>query len=273
MARYHVSKDDPNKADPKSEEILPTLDKPFWNHDGGTVGFGPDGFLYIAIGDGGLANDPYKNGQNLSKLLGKLLRIDVDHKQGDLPYAIPADNPFVGKEGARGEIWAYGLRNVWRFAFDGETGALWAADVGQDTYEEIDLIVKGGNYGWNIREGLHPFILKRQKPPANDVKPAGIIDPIWEYDHNVGKSITGGFVYRGKKIPELQGAYIYADYVAGKSWALRYDFEQKKVTANRPIPVSGNPAVMSFGTDQDNEIYFTTASAKGQGVFMILPAD
>jgi glucose/arabinose dehydrogenase len=273
MARYHVSKDDPNKADPKSEEILLTLDKPFWNHDGGTVGFGPDGFLYIAIGDGGLANDPYKNGQNLSKLLGKLLRIDVDHKQGDLPYAIPADNPFVGKEGARGEIWAYGLRNVWRFAFDGETGVLWAADVGQDTFEEIDLIVKGGNYGWNIREGLHPFILKRQKPPANDVKPAGIIDPIWEYDHNVGKSITGGFVYRGKKIPELQGAYIYADYVAGKLWALRYDFEQKRVTANRPIPVSGNPAVMSFGTDQDNEIYLTTASAKGQGVFMILPAD
>ncbi|HET6327048.1 MAG TPA: PQQ-dependent sugar dehydrogenase [Planctomycetaceae bacterium] len=273
VARYHVSKDDPNKADPNSEEILMTIDKPFWNHDGGTLAFGPDGFLYIALGDGGLANDPYKNGQNLSKLLGKLLRIDIDHKQSDLPYAIPADNPFVGKEGARPEIWAFGLRNLWRFAFDSETGALWAADVGQDTYEEIDLIVKGGNYGWNIREGLHPFVLKRQKPPANATKPANVIDPIWEYDHGIGKSITGGFVYRGKKIPELQGAYIYADYVAGKLWALRYDFEQKKVTANRPIPVSGNPPVMSFGTDQDNEIYFTTASAKGQGVFMILPAE
>ncbi|HEV7998559.1 MAG TPA: PQQ-dependent sugar dehydrogenase [Planctomycetaceae bacterium] len=273
VARYHVSKDDPNKADPNSEEILLTLDKPFWNHDGGTLAFGPDGFLYIALGDGGLANDPYKNGQNLSKLLGKMLRIDVDHKQGDLPYAIPADNPFAGKEGARPEIWAYGLRNVWRFAFDSETGTLWAADVGQDTYEEIDLIVKGGNYGWNIREGLHPFKLKRQKAVADTGKPANVIDPIWEYNHDVGKSITGGFVYRGKKIPELQGAYIYADYVAGKLWALRYDPEQKKVTANRPIPVTGNPAVMSFGTDQDNEIYFTTASAKGQGVFMILPAD
>jgi glucose/arabinose dehydrogenase len=273
VARYHVSKDDPNKADPSSEEILLTLDKPFWNHDGGTLAFGPDGYLYIALGDGGLANDPYKNGQNLSKLLGKLLRIDVDRKQGDLPYAIPADNPFVGKPEARAEIWAYGLRNIWRFAFDSETNVLWAADVGQDTYEEIDLIVKGGNYGWNIREGLHPFAAKGRKPPADAVKPANVIDPIWEYDHNVGKSITGGFVYRGKKIPDLQGAYIYADYVAGKLWALRYDFEQKKVISNRPIPAAGNPAVMSFGTDQEGEIYFTTASAKGQGVFMILPAD
>jgi glucose/arabinose dehydrogenase len=273
LARYHASKDDPNKADPTSEEILLTLDKPFWNHDGGTLAFGPDGYLYIAIGDGGLANDPYKNGQNLSKLLGKMLRIDIDRKQGDLPYAIPADNPFVGKPDARPEIWAYGLRNVWRFAFDPETNVLWAADVGQDTYEEIDLIVKGGNYGWNIREGLHPFAAKGRKPPADAVKPANVIDPILEYDHNVGKSITGGFVYRGKKIPELQGAYLYADYVAGKLWALRYDPEQKKVTANRPIPASGNPAVMSFGIDQDGEAYFTTASAKGQGVFMMLPAD
>ena len=182
------------------QEILLTLDKPFWNHDGGTLAFGPDGYLYIAIGDGGLANDPYKNGQNLSKLLGKMLRIDVDHKQGDLPYAIPADNPFVGKQDARPEIWAYGLRNVWRFAFDSDT--LWAADVGQDTWEEIDLIVKGGNYGWNIREALHPFVAKGRRAPKNVVKPAGVIDPIWEYDHNIGKSITGGSVYRGKKIPE-----------------------------------------------------------------------
>jgi glucose/arabinose dehydrogenase len=269
VARYRVSKDDPDKAEPGSEEILLTLDKPFWNHDGGTLAFGPDGYLYIAIGDGGLANDPYKNGQNLSKLLGKLLRIDVDHKQGDLPYAVPADNPFVGVKNARPEIWAYGLRNVWRFAFDGDI--LWAADVGQDTWEEIDLIVKGGNYGWNIREALHPFVAKGRRARKNAVKPAGVIDPIWEYDHNIGKSITGGSVYRGKKIPELEGAYVYADYVAGKLWALRYDFDQKRVTANRPIPVAGNPPVMSFGVDQDGEMYFTTASAKGQGVFMLLP--
>jgi glucose/arabinose dehydrogenase len=271
VARYHVSKDDPNKADPNSEEILLTLDKPFWNHDGGTLGFGPDGYMYIAIGDGGLANDPYKNGQNLSKLLGKLLRIDIDHKTGDLPYAIPPDNPFVGKPDARGEIWAYGLRNVWRFAFDGDV--LWAGDVGQDAYEEIDLIVKGGNYGWNIREGFHPFVAKGRKPPKNAVKPANAIDPVWDYDHNVGKSIIGGLVYRGKKIPELQGAYLYADYVSGKLWALRYDFDKKKVIANRPIPAKANPTVMSFGVDADGEVYFTIPSAKGQGVFMLLPPE
>jgi glucose/arabinose dehydrogenase len=272
VARYHVSQDDPNQADPKSAEILLTLDKPFWNHDGGTLAFGPDGYLYIALGDGGLANDPFKNGQNLSKLLGKLLRIDVDRKDGHRPYAIPADNPFVGKKHARPEIWAYGLRNVWRFAFDSDTNVLWAADVGQDAYEEIDLIVKGGNYGWNIREGLHPLTAKGRKPRTRIVKPASVIDPIWEYNHDVGKSIIGGFVYRGKKIPELQGAYLYADFVAGKLWALRYDPEQKLVTANRPIPANGNPTVMSFGTDQDGEAYFTTPSPKGQGVFMLLPA-
>jgi glucose/arabinose dehydrogenase len=269
LARYHVSKDDPNKADPASEEILITFTKPFWNHDGGTIVFGPDGYLYIAVGDGGLANDPYKNGQNLSKLLGKLLRIDVDHKSGDLPYAIPPDNPFVNEKDARPEIWAYGLRNVWRFVFDGNV--LWAADVGQDMYEEIDLIVKGGNYGWNIREGLHPFAPKGRKPRADAVKPANAIDPIWEYDHDIGKSIIGGPVYRGKKIPELQGAYIYADYVSGKLWALWYDFDKKRVTANRPIPAPGNPTVMSFGTDAEGEVYFTIPSAKGQGIYMLLP--
>ena len=204
LAAYRVSKDDPNRADPASEEILLDIKKPFWNHDGGTIAFGPDGHLYIALGDGGAANDPMANGQKLSTILGKILRIDVDHKDGDLAYAIPKDNPFVGKADVRPEIWAYGLRNVWRMAFDRKTGTLWAGDVGQDYWEEIDLIERGGNYGWNIREGMHPFIKKGAEAPAVATPLAGAIDPIWEYNHEVGKSITGGLVYRGKRLPELE---------------------------------------------------------------------
>jgi glucose/arabinose dehydrogenase len=267
IARYRVSKDDPNKADADSEEILLVLDKPFWNHDGGTLAFGPDGFLYIAVGDGGMANDPFGNGQKLSTLLGKILRIDVDGKTSDRPYAIPADNPLVDNKDARPEIWAYGLRNVWRFAFDPQTSVLWAADVGQDTWEEIDLIEKGGNYGWNVREGLHPFAKKGTTAPADAVKPSGVIDPIWEYHHDLGKSITGGLVYRGKNIPDLAGAYLYADYVSGKLWALWYDADKKVVTANREIPLPKSIPIMSFGEDEKGELYFTTYSAEGQGIY------
>jgi glucose/arabinose dehydrogenase len=272
IARYRVSKDDPNKADPTSEKILLVLDKPFWNHDGGTLAFGPDGYLYIAVGDGGLAADPFGNGQKLTMLLGKILRIDVSGTAGDLPYKIPMDNPFVGKADARPEIWAYGLRNVWRLAFDPKTKVLWAGDVGQDTWEEIDLIEKGGNYGWNIREGFHPFVKKGAKPPADDTKRPDLIDPIFEYHHDLGKSITGGAVYRGKNIPDLDGAYLYADYVAGKLWALWYDPATKKVTANREIPLPKAIPVMSFGEDEKGELYFTTYSPEGQGVYRLLPA-
>jgi glucose/arabinose dehydrogenase len=269
VSRYRASDSELAKGDPGSEEILLVMDKPFWNHDGGTIVFGPDGYLYIAVGDGGLANDPFGNGQKLSTLLGKILRIDVDRKQGELAYAIPADNPFVGRRGARGEIWAYGLRNVWRFAFDPKTGLLWAGDVGQDTWEEIDLVVKGGNYGWNVREGLHPFVRKGGAPPATDKKPAGMIDPIWEYHHDVGKSITGGVVYRGKDVPELVGAYLYADYVSGKLWALWYDAEKNVVTANREIPLPTPIPIMSFGEDERGEVYFTTAAPDGRGVYRV----
>lgn len=265
VARYRVSKDDPNRADPESEEILLVFDKPFWNHDGGTICFGPDGYLYIAVGDGGLRDDPFGNGQKLSTLLGKILRIDVNSRFANAAYGIPADNPFVKERRARPEIYAYGLRNVWRMAFDPETKILWAGDVGQDTWEEIDLIVKGGNYGWNLREATHPFG-KKGSPPRRD-----LIEPIWEYHHDVGKSITGGHVYRGRTIPELVGAYLYADYVAGKMWALWYDLEKKQVVANREIPLPSPIPVMSFGEDETRESYFATYSAEGQGIFRLGP--
>jgi glucose/arabinose dehydrogenase len=259
VSRFRVSKDDPNKADPDSEEVLLKIEKPFWNHDGGTLCFGPDGYLYLTHGDGGDANDPFKNGQNLKTLLGKVLRIDVDHKDAGKNYAIPKDNPFAGRDDARGEIWAYGLRNIWRMSFDKKTGVLWAGDVGQNLYEEIDLIVKGGNYGWSVREGLHPFG-KTGVGPGKD-----LIEPIWEYHHDLGKCIIGGHVYRGPRLPELDGHYLYADYVTNKLWALRYDESKRRVVSNRPLKASGVP-VLSFGEDEKGEVYTVEESLKGQGI-------
>lgn len=278
VARFRVNPNDPNQADPASEEQILVMDKPYWNHDGGTVDFGPDGYLYLCAGDGGLANDPHENGQNLNTLLGSIMRIDIDHQEGDLAYAIPADNPFANEAGKRGEIWAYGLRNVWRFAFDPKTGVLWAGDVGQDTWEEIDIIVRGGNYGWNVREGLHPFVpLQRGRDRGRNLRntqndtptPEGMIDPIFEYHHDIGKSITGGVVYRGKNIPQLDGAYLYADYVSGKLWALWYDFDKQVVTANREIPLPSAIPIMSFGVDEAGEVYFTTYSQEGRGIYRL----
>ncbi len=252
VSRFRVSKDDPNKADPDSEERILEVQHPFWNHKGGTLAFGPDGYLYIAIGDGGLHDDPFKNGQNLKTHLAKILRIDVDHKDPGKNYAIPKDNPFVDrKDEALPEIYAYGLRNPWRISFDKQTGTLWCADVGQDLWEEIDLITKGGNYGWNVREGVHKF-----GPNGSEPRP-DLIEPIWDYHHNIGKSITGGHVYRGKKLPQLDGCYLYADYVTGKVWALKYDEAQKKVVANYTIRGNVSP-IMSFGEDEQGEAYYTT---------------
>jgi glucose/arabinose dehydrogenase len=254
ISRFRVSQDDPNRADPGSEEIIMEIPQPFWNHDGGTIIFGPDGYLYVGLGDGGSGGDPFGHGQNLGTLLGSVLRIDVDHKDEGLAYAIPKDNPFVGQEGARGEIWAYGIRNIWRMAFDRETGVLWAGDVGQDIWEEVDIITKGGNYGWNLREGMHPF--NRRGHRGSEARP-DLIEPLIEYHHDVGKSITGGNVYRGKAVPELVGAYLYADFVSGKMWALWYDQQAKRVTANREI-VSSAGAVITFGEDDAGETYYTT---------------
>jgi glucose/arabinose dehydrogenase len=260
LSRFRVRKDDPNRADPASEEELLRISKPFWNHDGGTLCFGPDGYLYVAVGDGGAANDPFNHGQDLGKLFGKVLRLDVDHKDKGQAYAVPKDNPFVGRPGARPEVWAYGLRNVWRMAFDRKTGKLWASDVGQDLYEEIDLLVAGGNYGWNVREGLHPFGARGSGPRK------GLVEPIWEYHHDVGKSLTGGVVYRGRRLPELEGAYLYADYVTAKIWALRYDEAKGRVVANRRVR-DPNVPVLSFGEDEAGEVYFLTYTPTGKGIY------
>jgi glucose/arabinose dehydrogenase len=273
LERYRVSKDDPDSADAASGEEILRVEHPAWNHKGGTICFGPDGYLYVAYGDGGKQNDPFGNGQNLQNLLGKVLRIDVDSKGEKTAYGIPDDNPFVavmaengGKpprpSGVRREIWAYGLRNPWRMSFDRRTGRLWIADVGQDLWEEINLGAKGANYGWSLREGNQPYA------PTNTATGPGFVDPVWQYAHDVGKSITGGNVYRGKKLPELDGCYLYADYVSGRLWALTVDDATKRASANRPIPHDreGLP-VLSFGEDEAGEVYFTILSPDGRGIY------
>lgn len=264
VSRFKVSKTDPKKADPASEEVIIRFEKPFWNHDGGTIAFGADGYLYVTHGDGGNANDPHENGQNLKTLLGKVLRLDIDHKADGKNYAIPKDNPFVGKDAAP-EVWCYGLRNVWRMAFDRTTGQLWAADVGQNLYEEIDILTAGGNFGWNLREGLHPFGKK-----GVDVRP-DLIEPLWEYHHDLGKSITGGLIYRGKSLPELVGSYIYADYITGQIYALTYDAKQNRVVANRQLKSTGIP-IISFGEDAAGEVYTLVVAQNGKGISRIVKA-
>jgi glucose/arabinose dehydrogenase len=257
VSEFHVSKD-PDVADKTSERILMQWERPNWNHDGGQLEFGPDGYLYISVGDGGGKNDQYGNAQKTDSLMAKILRIDVDHSSSALPYEIPASNPFVKDKNFRPEIYAWGLRNPWRFSFDRKTGLLYCGDVGQDKWEEIDIIQKGGNYGWSYREGLHEF--KEDAP-----KEAKFIDPILEYPHNAvlstnhmpGISITGGFVYRGKKIPGLRGIYVYGDWGNGNIWGLRY--ENGKVTQTSVLELAPKVfpprQISSFGEDADGELY------------------
>ncbi len=240
-----------NRVDPATETILLKYEQPYANHNGGKVAFGPDGFLYIAAGDGGSGGDPQNNGQNLKTMLGKILRIDVN-KTDKGNYGIPADNPFVGNANALPEIYAYGLRNPWRFSFDAETGQLWAGDVGQNKLEEIDIIKKGGNYGWRLKEGQDCY------NPANDCNQGQLIEPIHQYVRSEGVSVTGGAVYRGSSLPDLKGKYIYADFATGKVWALSFQGDQK--TGNQLLTSEGGP-VSAFGEDAKQELFILDHSS------------
>ncbi len=250
ISRFNVYGHDPNKADPDSEQIILTFLQPYANHNGGQIAFGPhDGYLYIATGDGGGAGDPQGNSQNLNNLLGKILRIDIDNKEPGLNYSIPSQNPFKeNSNGYREEIYAYGLRNPWRFSFDHFNYSLWAADVGQDRIEEINIIEKGKNYGWNIMEGSLCF----NPPTGCDTR--GLELPIYEYEHPLGRSITGGYVYYGNRIPELYGIYVYADFITGYIWGLAYDSEIE--TQNFTL-ASTDLNISSFGVDEELELYLT----------------
>lgn len=285
------------RADPASERVLLRIDQPYFNHNGGRLAFGPDGFLYVGVGDGGNANDqghdraPTGNGQDLTTLLGKILRLDVDSPAEGRSYGIPRDNPFVGKTGARPEIYAWGLRNPWGMTFDrGGSRELVAADVGQGRYEEVNLIVKGGNYGWNLREGRHPFdpakasaaVIEEVATPADR---AALRDPVVEYKNlnafskdpeAAGLSVTGGYVYRGRALPHLQGRYVFGDW--SRQWAQP---DGRLFVATRPadpaatswtlapLPVASHPDqkiaayVVGFGEDAAGELYVLTTQNAG----------
>jgi glucose/arabinose dehydrogenase len=249
------------QADPGSQRSVLRIEDPFGNHNGGQLAFGPDGHLYIAFGDGGGGGDPLGSGQSLGTLLGKILRIDP-RPAGGRAYAVPGDNPFVGRDGARPEIWDYGLRNPWRFSFDAATGDLWIGDVGQNAYEEINVEPAGSggrNYGWNRREGLHPY--------DGGGRPDGAVDPVIEYGRDGGAcTVIGGFVYRGRRIPGLQGAYLYGDYCAG--WVRAARTRDGDVLEQRDLGLEV-PGLSSFGADAGGELY---ALSLGGDVYRIAPA-
>jgi glucose/arabinose dehydrogenase len=245
VAEYHRS-DNPARA-LANERVLMLVSQPHANHNGGMIAFGPDGYLYIGRGDGGAGGDPQNRSQNRDDLLGKILRIDVDH--GD-PYGIPGDNPFVSG-GGRPEIFALGLRNPWRFSFDRDTGSLWIADVGQDKWEEIDLVLRGKNYGWRIMEGSHCY------SPKFFCDTTGLTPPVAEYGHEGGRcSVTGGYVYRGTKSPALRGWYLYADYCSGELFGLPASSNGRHDGAGEPtVLLRTGLRVSSFGEDDAGELY------------------
>jgi glucose/arabinose dehydrogenase len=263
VSRFRAAKNDPRRADPASEErVWVSAEDPFENHNGGTIAFGPDGYLYITLGDGGLADDPLSTGQNPRDWFGSILRIDVDHPTAGKPYGIPADNPVQRSKAFAHwapEVYCIGLRNVWKFSFDRQTGELWAGDVGQNLWEMVHRIENGGNYGWSIREGFHAFQPQRRQRPDRAAK---IRPPIVEYPHGPtsqrkdhGLSITGGYVYRGKSLPELAGVYVYGDYDSGRIWGLRVR-DGKLIANGELIDVTKGPKlnIASFAENPQGEL-------------------
>ena len=247
ISRYQVDPKNPNQVNHQSEQKILEIDQPFGNHNAGQIAFGSDGFLYVGTGDGGAAGDPFNYAQNKKSLLGKMLRIDVNKGTNEKPYAIPLDNPYLGNQrGYREEIYAYGFRNPRRFSFDPLNRHLWLADVGQDKMEEINLVSIEKNYGWSKMEGSQCF-----KPPIF-CKKEGLTPPLWEYTHEWGQSITGGYVYQGKKFPSLKNVYIYGDFVSGRVWGLREQNEKFK----NELLLETNFSISSFGLDSKNELYF-----------------
>jgi glucose/arabinose dehydrogenase len=260
ISRFQRSSADPNTAEASSELVILEFSQPFSNHNGGQISFGPDGYLYIATGDGGSGGDPQNNSQNRANLLGKILRIDIDNPTAGKQYGIPEDNPYKNNDaGFREEIWAYGLRNPWRFSFDPVTEMLWTADVGQNRFEEIDIVVKGGNYGWRIMEGFTCF------NPASGCDTSGLIPPVHVYERTLGVSVTGGHVYRGTNVPALTGQYLYADFVSGRLWGLTYDGPGK---VSNSLLLQTGQNISSFGVDQFNETYICTF---GGGILKFKP--
>lgn len=246
LARYQVSSSNQAVVDPTTETIILRFAQPYDNHNGGKIAFGPDGYLYISTGDGGAWGDQHAYAQNRASWLGKLLRIDIDRAEKGT-YGIPADNPWAGNQDSlREEIFAYGLRNPWRFSFDRQTGLIWAGDVGQKEFEEVNIISKGGNYGWRLKEGHRCY------NPRNDCDPGNLMAPIHTYPRSEGFSITGGVVYRGSRHPSLRGKYLYADFVSGKVWAL--SAENARETANELL-VTEAGAISAFGEDAAGEVY------------------
>lgn len=257
IERYRVGSDR-NRADPASAMRLLSVEQPYANHNGGLLKFGPDGMLYIGMGDGGSGGDPQNHGQRLDTLLGAMLRIDVDR---GTPYGIPADNPFAGRADARGEIWAYGLRNPWRFSFDRATGELFIADVGQNAWEEVHVTRAGEagvNYGWKTLEGSHCF-------RTDSCERAGLALPVLEYPHSDGCSITGGYVYRGRALPDLVGHYFYADYCRG--WIRSFRHANGRATEERRWELGDAGSIASFGEDAAGELYVID---KGGKVFKLV---